>query len=188
MTTGIVTEIRWERRRRPWRLVLVLAATIAALWASGALAGPFPATYDGVIRDAWAIWHPGDDWRWWRAQLYQESRLDPNARSAVGALGIAQFMPATAAQYGLVDRRLAAPSIHAGARYMRDLMRYYHRPRSAQSRRRYAQAAYNAGPGGVDRAQARCGGSREFEPIELCLAYETRTYVQRIRRWYEAML
>lgn len=167
--------------------VLLALATLLAVTPRSSLAGPFPGTYDLSIAAAWKMYHPGDDWRWWKAQLWQESLLDPNARSPVGAEGIAQFMPATARQYGLLDRRAAEPSIFAGAKLMRDNLRYYHRPRTPGSRRRYAQAAYNCGPGNVDRAQARCGGSREYPPIAPCLPSESRTYVERIERWFWSM-
>jgi soluble lytic murein transglycosylase-like protein len=178
------------------RRLLALAGLVASLAvpAVAAAAGPWPSTYDSEIRAAWAIWHPGDDWRWWKAQLWQESRLVPTARSPVGAEGIAQFMPGTAAQYGLLDRRLAAPSIHAGARLMRDNLRFWRAPRTALSRRRLAQAGYNSGNGHLVSAQRLCGGPMEYPPIVACLprvtgrhAAETTTYVERIERWYIAM-
>lgn len=172
-----------------------LVSVLALLGLAGpGLADPFPRQYDHAIKAAWEQYHPGDDWRWFKAQLWQESLLNPNARSHVGAEGLAQFMPGTwaeitaAMRLGAVDRRMAEPSILAGAFYMRRLVYYYRRPRTPGSRRCYAQAAYNAGPGGVDRAQARCGGSREYPPIAPCLPDETRTYVTRIRQHYGRML
>ena len=171
------------------------ALLMVAAMSSPADADPFPKAYDSEIKAAWAIYHPGDDWRWWKAQLWQESHLNPNAVSPVGAAGIAQFMPATGVQYGLTDRRLAAPSIHAGAKLMRDNLRFWKAPRTAVSRRRLAQAGYNCGNGNLVKAQARCDGPREYEPIMVCLpaitgrfAKETAGYVPRIQRWYEAML
>lgn len=173
---------------------LALAATLVTLRTSEA-ASAFNTAYDGTIREAWQLYHPGDDWRWWKAQLYQESRLDPHARSPVGALGIAQFMPATAVQYGLVDRRLAAPSILAGARMMRDMMRFWRAPRTAASHRRLAQASYNAGAGNLLKAQTRCNGHREYEAIMECLpavtgaknARETAGYAPSIEKWFRRM-
>src|SRR6185295_9991692 len=56
------------------------------------------------------------------AQGYQESRLDQAARSHVGAIGVMQVMPATGAELGVGDIRLIEPNIHAGAKYMDQLM------------------------------------------------------------------
>ena len=57
------------------------------------------------------------------AQLYEESHFNPFAQSKAGALGIAQFMPATAAGYGLADPFDADRAIDAQAHLMRDLLR-----------------------------------------------------------------
>jgi hypothetical protein len=72
------------------------------------------------------------------AQLYEESHFNPFARSAAGALGIAQFMPATAAGYGLDDPFDAERAIDAQAHLMRDLLRSF-------GAVPLALAAYNAG-------------------------------------------
>jgi soluble lytic murein transglycosylase-like protein len=72
------------------------------------------------------------------AQLYEESHFNPFARSAAGALGIAQFMPATAAGYGLADPFDAERAIDAQAHLMRDLLRSF-------ASVPLALAAYNAG-------------------------------------------
>jgi soluble lytic murein transglycosylase-like protein len=80
------------------------------------------------------------------AQLYQESHFNPFARSRAGAAGIAQFMPSTAATYGLDDPYDAEEAISAQAHLMRDLLRRF----GAVD---LALAAYNAGPARV----AACG-------------------------------
>jgi soluble lytic murein transglycosylase-like protein len=72
------------------------------------------------------------------AQLYEESHFNPFARSPAGALGIAQFMPATAAGYGLADPFDADRAIDAQAHLMRDLLRAF-------GSVPLALAAYNAG-------------------------------------------
>jgi soluble lytic murein transglycosylase-like protein len=59
------------------------------------------------------------------AQGYQESQLDQNAKSAVGAIGIMQVMPATGAAMKVGDIRVAESNIHAGATYMDQLMSKY---------------------------------------------------------------
>lgn len=145
-------------------------------------------------------------WRLWKAQLWQESRLDPAARSPAGAEGLAQFMPGTAAQifpllgYGVLDRRLAAPSIEAGAYYMARLRAGWTAPRPWQDRHKLAQASYNAGPGNILAAQRACGDADGNQPagydaIMACLpqitgryAAETIEYAPRIWRWFAMMM
>jgi soluble lytic murein transglycosylase-like protein len=95
------------------------------------------------------------------AQLYAESNFNPNARSSAGAQGIAQFMPGTAAAYGLDDPFDADAAIDAQAHLMRDLLRQF-------GSVPLALAAYNAGPGAV----SRCGCIPPYP--------ETRGYVARI--------
>jgi soluble lytic murein transglycosylase-like protein len=80
------------------------------------------------------------------AQLYAESHFNPFARSSAGAQGIAQFMPGTAAAYGLDDPFDAERAIDAQAHLMRDLLRSF-------GSVPLALAAYNAGSA---RVQA-CG-------------------------------
>ena len=95
------------------------------------------------------------------AQLYEESHFNPFARSGAGALGIAQFMPATAAGYGLADPFDAERAIDAQAHLMRDLLRTF-------ASVPLALAAYNAGP-----ARVRACGC--IPPIP-----ETQSYVADI--------
>lgn len=95
------------------------------------------------------------------AQLMAESNFNPYAVSPAGAEGIAQFIPATAAGYGLRDPFDPGEAIEAQAHLMSDLIRRF---RSVQ----LALAAYNAGPG----------------PVEACdcvpAIQETSAYVSRI--------
>jgi hypothetical protein len=94
-------------------------------------------------------------------QLMAESNFDPFAGSPAGAQGIAQFMPSTAASYGLADPYDPVEAIDAEAHLMSDLLRQFGSPQ-------LALAAYNAGPA----------------PVEACHcvpAYpETQAYVSRI--------
>ncbi|MDQ2622817.1 MAG: transglycosylase SLT domain-containing protein [Actinomycetota bacterium] len=76
------------------------------------------------------------------AQLYAESNFDPDAGSPAGAQGIAQFMPATAASYGLTDPYDPVAAIDAQGHLMSDLLKQFGSPA-------LALAAYNAGPGAV---------------------------------------
>jgi hypothetical protein len=96
------------------------------------------------------------------AQLMAESNFNPYAVSAAGAQGIAQFMPGTAALYGLDDPFDAPAAIDAQAHLMSDLLGQFDGSVSL------ALAAYNAGPGTV----AACGCVPEIP--------ETQAYVARI--------
>jgi soluble lytic murein transglycosylase-like protein len=95
------------------------------------------------------------------ALVWQESRWHPNAKSAKGAVGLAQLMPATARQLA-VDPRDPDANLTGGARYLRQLLDRF----DGDVER--ALAAYNAGPGRVDRA----GGVPAIA--------ETRSYVSTI--------
>jgi soluble lytic murein transglycosylase-like protein len=98
-----------------------------------------------------------------------ESGGDPNARSAVGAQGLMQLMPATARSLGVADPFDPVQNVRAGATYLRTLIDRFGNLRSAI-------AAYNAGPGAV----ARFGGVPPYA--------ETRVYVERVLDAYRANL
>src|SRR5690606_7292763 len=67
-----------------------------ACWPSPSSGASFTAKYDGQIQAATKRWWPDVPyWKLWKAQMIQESRLDPTAVSSVGARGLAQFMPST---------------------------------------------------------------------------------------------
>ncbi len=66
------------------------------------------------------------DWLLMAAQAYQESQLNQDAKSSVGAIGIMQLMPATAKEMNVGDVTKTEANIHAGIKYMRFMMdRYY---------------------------------------------------------------
>lgn len=104
-----------------------------------------------------------------------ESALKPKAVSPAGAGGLWQFMVGTGKQYGLkvnsvIDERCdPIKSSDAAARYLRDLYRIYHDWA-------LVLAAYNCGPGNVNRAIHRAG-SRDYWQIYPYLPKETRGYV-----------
>lgn len=78
------------------------------------------------------------------AMALRESNLRPNAISPKGAFGVMQLMPQTATSLG-VDRFDTSQNIHGGAAYMRQMLNRYHGDLVL------SLAAYNAGPGAVDR-------------------------------------
>lgn len=190
------------RYGRSWR---ALAAGVALAAATGpAIAGPFPTTYDRLIRATWERHMPQESWVWGRAQWWQESRLDPKAVSPVGAAGLTQVMPATWKQetrlmsLGLVDPHMVEPSLQVGAAYMAKMRKTWKARRPEGSRRKLAQSSYNAGAGSLIRAQTKCTRAnrspRLYRRIVKCLpqvtgrySAETITYVSRIRKWFLMM-
>lgn len=153
-------------------------------------------TYDAYIERAALRWLPEYDWRWLRAQCYQESRFDPHAVSAAGARGICQFMPGTwqdaVRSLGVRDVFSPADNAWAAGWYMRKRVNAWHtRPRTAHQRLELGQAAYNAGLGNILAAQRHCNNALTWREIRECLpditghhSAETIGYVESIRRWY----
>lgn len=105
-----------------------------------------------------------------------ESALNPNALSRVGASGLWQFMLYTGKRYGLEvtsyvdERRDPVKASEAAAVFLQDLYDMY-------GDWHLAIAAYNCGPGNVNRAIARSGGQKDFWKIYYNLPRETRGYV-----------
>jgi membrane-bound lytic murein transglycosylase MltF len=95
----------------------------------------------------------GFDWLAIAAQAYQESRLDPAARSRKGAVGLMQLLPSTAADpnVGIPDISTNDANVHAGVRYLAFLRdRYFSSNAIAPDARfDFALAAYNLGPNRV---------------------------------------
>jgi membrane-bound lytic murein transglycosylase MltF len=131
------------------------------------------------------------------AQGYQESGLDQNAKSHVGAIGVMQIMPATGAELKVGDIKLTESNIHGGAKYMDQLMtRYFPDAKfSTANRSLFAFASYNAGPGRIAqmRKEAEKRGldpDKWFNNVEIVTAdkvgIETTTYVRNIYKYYAA--
>ena len=105
-----------------------------------------------------------------------ESAMNPQATSRVGAAGLWQFMYTTGKNYGLEvnsiidERRDAYKSSDAAAHYLHDLYNVF-------GDWHLAIAAYNCGPGNVNKAIARSGGKHNFWQIYPYLPRETRGYV-----------
>jgi membrane-bound lytic murein transglycosylase MltF len=129
------------------------------------------------------------------AQGYQESQLNQNAKSHVGAIGVMQIMPATGAELKVGDIRITEPNIHGGARYMDRLMTRYFKDAdfSENNRSLFAFASYNAGPGNISkmRTEAEKRGldpNKWFNNVEIVTAekigIETTTYVRNIYKYY----
>ena len=106
-----------------------------------------------------------------RAVIVVESGFNARALSKRGAAGLMQLMPETARRYGASDRFDPKQNIHAGARYLKALIRRY------DNDIQLALAAYNAGEDAVDR----CG--RCIPPYR-----ETQAYVPKVWRVYQTLL
>jgi membrane-bound lytic murein transglycosylase MltF len=131
------------------------------------------------------------------AQGYQESLLDQNARSNVGAIGIMQLMPATGNEMKTGDIMQLEPNIHAGIKYIRLLRDQFfeNQPMDSRNKILFSFAAYNAGPGRVQKlrkeaAQRGLNPNVWFNNVEIIAARrigeETVTYVANIYKYYIA--
>jgi Transglycosylase SLT domain len=126
-------------------------------------------SYADAVRLASA--ESGVDEAFLRAIIHAESAFNPHALSLKGAQGLMQLMPATASDMGVLDAFDAGQNIRGGARYLAQLLRTF------GGNEQLAAAAYNAGPGAVQRYNG-------VPPYA-----ETQVYVKRVgelRRRYGA--
>ena len=138
------------------------------------------------------------DWMLMAAQGYQESRLDQQARSHVGAVGVMQIMPATGAELK-VDVTKAEGNIQGGVKYIRFMIDKYYKdePMDELNKALFAFAAYNCGPGRVkqlrrETAARGLDANVWFDNVERVAAErigrETVTYVSNIYKYYVSYL
>ena len=131
------------------------------------------------------------------AQGYQESQLDQDARSGVGAIGVMQLMPETGRAMDVGDIRQIEPNIHAGVKYIRFMEDQYYAksPMTELNKGLFAFASYNAGPNRIEEMR-RIARERGLDPnvwfnnVELVVAAEvgrqTVQYVSNIYKYYIA--
>jgi soluble lytic murein transglycosylase len=121
--------------------------------------------------------------------IREESRFNPRARSSTGALGLTQLMPATARQVaaslklsGVGEQALLQPdqNVRIGAAYLGQLLKQF------GGNTAYAVAAYNAGPGAVERWQKALPQADIDEWVEHIAFDETREYVKNVLGSYNA--
>jgi membrane-bound lytic murein transglycosylase MltF len=131
------------------------------------------------------------------AQGYQESGLDQRTVSRAGAVGLMQIMPQTGRELGVGDIHKADPNVHAGAKYMAQLLDNYFNDASfdEQNRNLFAFAAYDAGPEKIQslrrEAQAeKLDPNLWFNNVERVAAarvgQEPVQYVRNIYKYYVA--
>jgi membrane-bound lytic murein transglycosylase MltF len=131
------------------------------------------------------------------AQGFQESTLNQEAKSKVGAVGIMQLMPATGEQMKVGDIKQKEANIHAGVKYIRFMVDKYfaNEPMDDTNKLLFAFAAYNAGPGRIHSLREEAA-KKGLDPnvwinnVEMIAAarigMETVTYVANIYKYYIA--
>ena len=131
------------------------------------------------------------------AQGYQESQLDQNAKSHVGAIGVMQVMPATGKDLKVGDITQLDPNIHAGVKYIRFMMDKYYANESMTTLEKglFTFASYNAGPARITQLRKRAAArgldpNKWFNNVEVLAAEsigrETVQYVANIYKYYLA--
>ena len=139
------------------------------------------------------------DWLMIAAQGYQESKLDQSKRSQVGAIGIMQVMPATAADRNVDIDNIddAEHNVHAGVKYLRFLREQYFSDKEIDPLDRvlFSFAAYNAGPGNIAKARRKAASmgldpNQWFNHVEVAasrmISREPVVYVRNIYKYYIA--
>ena len=131
------------------------------------------------------------------AQGYQESQLNQSAKSAVGAIGVMQVMPATGKDLAVGDINQVEPNIHAGVKYIRFMMDEFYKdePMDEINKGLMTLASYNAGPGRI-RQLRRETEKRGLNPnvwfgnvervVSERVGRETVQYVSNIYKYYVA--
>jgi membrane-bound lytic murein transglycosylase MltF len=131
------------------------------------------------------------------AQGYQESQLNQNAKSQVGAIGVMQVMPATGKELKVGDVHQLESNVHAGVKYIRFMVDQYFKdePMTRLNKGLVAFAAYNCGPGRLSqlRREAKNQGLDPnvwFNNVERIaekrIGRETVQYVSNIYKYYIA--
>lgn len=144
--------------------------------------------YDDLVRryaDRYRL-----DWLLVSAQMYEESRFDPDAESFAGAVGLMQVMPRTARGFGFQNLHDPEVNIHAGTRYLRHTYDLLDDVLDPHERYWFALAAYNAGLGHVTDAR-RLAEEEGYDPdvwfgqvAEVAPLLQRRSVHQRFQHGY----
>ncbi len=147
--------------------------------------------------EAEALAH-GFDWRLIAAVAFQESRLDPDARSPRGAVGLMQVLPSTAASVGIDDPAPVDNNIAAGVRYLAHLRDDVLADPTLDDRVReqFMLAAYNAGPTRLRQLRAMTQDELGLDPdrwffnveraAQARIGNETVRYVTNVNKYWLA--
>lgn len=144
--------------------------------------------YDDIIRKYAEQY--GFDWRLITAQMFQESRFDPDAESFAGARGLLQIMPRTARFMGFDSVDEPETGIHAGVKYLDWVRNRFETSLPFNERIWFTLAAYNAGHGHVEDArrlarQQGLDGDRWFDNAEQAmLLLSKKQYANQARHGY----
>lgn len=104
--------------------------------------------YDSLIQKA--AGELGWDWRLLAAQIYKESKFNPDAESWSGAIGLLQLIPTTAEEYGVTDATDPVQNLHAGSRHLKWLSEtYFSHISDPEERVKFVLAAFNVGQGHI---------------------------------------
>ncbi|MBP3964211.1 lytic transglycosylase domain-containing protein [Paenibacillus lignilyticus] len=131
-----------------------------------------PSEYDAYINAAASKY--GIDPVLIKAVIHTESSYNPNAESSAGAKGLMQLMDGTARGLGVTDSFDPQQNIEGGTKFLAYLMRKY------DGNEQTVLAAYNAGPGRVDRAGIK--SNEDFTAMMSLLPHETQRYVAKVQR------
>ena len=131
------------------------------------------------------------------AKGYQESGLNQEAKSPVGAIGVMQLMPATGAEMNVGDIHRQDPNIHAGVKYFYQMMKqlYADEPMDDLNKILFTFASYNCGPNRVKQLRTEAA-KKGLDPnvwinnVEVIAAArigaETVNYVSNIYKYFVA--
>ena len=131
------------------------------------------------------------------AQGYQESQLNQQVKSPVGAIGVMQVMPETGKKLEVGDIRQTEANVHAGVKYIRFMMNQYYanEPMDKLNKGLFTFASYNAGPRRIAELRKEAA-TRGFDPniwfsnVEVIasekIGRETVQYVSNIYKYYLA--
>ena len=124
--------------------------------------------FDHIIKEASGLY--GIRFELLKAMIHVESNFNPNAISKAGAIGLMQIMPKNLKEFKLSDPFDPRENVMAGTRYVKHLMKRFDSDLSL------TLAAYNAGPGAVDKHQS-------IPPYP-----ETKNYVKKVLAYYNLYL
>ena len=105
------------------------------------------------------------DWRLLAAQIYQESRFNPRAKSWAGARGLYQIMPNTAKELGIKNPYSPSQSIKGGAKYLHNMYKKFRDVPLEEDRLKLALASYNCGFSHILDAQRLAQEHKELDPL-----------------------